>query len=89
MDLTKLANPNPFFCGGHPNIKLFITHGGALSFGEAVYHGVPMVGMPFMIDQFGNVAKLVRKGFGLSLRSDSLTPETVLETLKEVLDNPK
>ncbi|KAJ8951903.1 hypothetical protein NQ318_019882 [Aromia moschata] len=39
---------------GHRNTKLFISHCGALGTYEAVYHGVPMVGMPFFADQKNN-----------------------------------
>lgn len=31
----------------HKNIRLFITHGGLLSTQEAVYHGIPLIGMNY------------------------------------------
>lgn len=36
---------------GHPNARVFVSHCGLHSVYEAAYHGVPVVGVPFMFEQ--------------------------------------
>ncbi|KAG8228488.1 UDP-glycosyltransferase [Ladona fulva] len=72
----------------HPNIKLFITHGGLLSYQEAVLRGVPLIGIPVFGDQKLNVNRAVNQGVGLQMSLSSLTKETILKTIRTVLDDP-
>ncbi|XP_017778438.1 PREDICTED: UDP-glucuronosyltransferase 2B9-like [Nicrophorus vespilloides] len=74
---------------GHPKTKLFISHGGALSTQEAMYHGVPIIGMPFFIDQIGNIAKLVERKIAEKLEFDKLSPEHICHKITTVLENSK
>ncbi|XP_069681643.1 UDP-glycosyltransferase UGT5-like isoform X1 [Periplaneta americana] len=71
----------------HPNIRLFISHAGMLSTQEAVYHGVPVVGVPFLADQFSNIYKLSLRGLGEKLEYETVTKERVLQTVRAVLGN--
>lgn len=43
---------------------LFISHGGLLSTTEAIHYAVPIIGIPVFGDQFNNVDRAVKKGFG-------------------------
>lgn len=73
----------------HPNVKLFVTHGGLLGTIEAVYFGVPILGIPFYGDQKMNLATAARKGFGNFIRLDQLSEESFASALRESLNNPK
>ncbi|XP_017778437.1 PREDICTED: UDP-glucuronosyltransferase 2B13-like [Nicrophorus vespilloides] len=72
---------------GHPKTKLFISHGGSLSTQEAMYHGVPIVGIPFFVDQIGNIAKLVDRKIAEKLEIDKLSPEHICHKITTVLEN--
>jgi glucuronosyltransferase len=73
----------------HPNIKIFITQCGLQSFQEAVYHGVPILGVPFFADQRYNAKKIATEDIGLQLSIHELTKETLLTAIKEMLNNSK
>jgi glucuronosyltransferase len=73
----------------HPNIRLFITHGGLLSTQEAVHRGVPLLGIPIFGDHHLNMHKVVTAGYGLVIRLDNVTMESLLWGIREMIDNPK
>ncbi|XP_063922010.1 UDP-glycosyltransferase UGT5-like [Zophobas morio] len=73
----------------HPNVKIFLTHGGLLSTMEAVYHGVPLVGIPIMVDQKMNMALAVSNEYGIEVPYKELTENSLTQALDQVLNNPK
>ncbi|XP_046981238.1 UDP-glycosyltransferase UGT5-like [Schistocerca americana] len=74
---------------GHKNVKLFITHGGLLSLQEAVYHAVPVLGVPIFSDQRVNVNQAEGKGYAIKLFFSDVTEEFLLQAINEVLSNPR
>jgi UDP:flavonoid glycosyltransferase YjiC (YdhE family) len=71
----------------HPNVCLFITHAGMLSTHEAIYHGVPVVGIPFLADQSSNIMKLSTRGVGVELAYHTLSKQSILDAVQTVLGN--
>ncbi|TRY99894.1 hypothetical protein DNTS_034001 [Danionella cerebrum] len=71
---------------GHPKTKAFITHGGTNGIYEAIYHGVPMLGLPLILDQFDNMVRLEARGVAKVLDVGSLEVDKLTQALKEILD---
>lgn len=70
---------------GHKNCKVFMTHGGLLSTQEAVYHGVPVLGLPFISDQLLNMDKAVRDGYAIQMNWGELDEDRLYEALKQLI----
>ncbi|XP_058459801.1 UDP-glucosyltransferase 2-like [Malaya genurostris] len=73
----------------HRNVKLFITHGGLGSITEAMYHGVPIVGIPMFGDQDRNVADVIAEGWGVSVSFEELGEASLTAAINRVLSNPE
>nr|ATN96046.1 UDP-glucuronosyl transferase 343C3 [Myzus persicae] len=74
---------------GHPNVRLFITHGGVHSLEEATYNALPIVGIPFFGDQHMNMRLAERNGIGKMVDHIDLNEKSMLSAIDEVLTNPK
>ncbi|XP_013870088.1 UDP-glucuronosyltransferase 2C1 [Austrofundulus limnaeus] len=73
---------------GHPKTRVFVAHGGTNGIQEAIYHGVPLVGMPLMFDQQDNFFRMASRGVAKVLDYGTVNKDIFLETLKEVLYEP-
>ncbi|XP_066267117.1 UDP-glucuronosyltransferase 2B33-like [Branchiostoma lanceolatum] len=72
----------------HPKTKAFVSHCGYNGVAEAMYHGVPLVGMPLFFDQYGNVARVVARGMAVSLDIHSVTSKEVYQAITSVISDP-
>uniref|UniRef100_A0AAG5DU55 UDP-glucuronosyltransferase n=1 Tax=Anopheles atroparvus TaxID=41427 RepID=A0AAG5DU55_ANOAO len=73
----------------HPNVRLFIMHGGLGGIAEALYHGVPLVGIPMFGDQPLNLAKVEAEGWVYVVEYVDLDERTLTGAIGEVLQNPR
>ncbi|XP_034538894.1 UDP glucuronosyltransferase 5 family, polypeptide D1 [Notolabrus celidotus] len=70
---------------GHPQIKAFVAHGGTNGVQEAIYHGVPVLGIPLFFDQFDNLLRLQDRGAGKILELAYANARSFELALNEVL----
>lgn len=73
---------------GHPKTRAFVAHGGTNGVYEAIYHGVPVLGLPLLFDQFDNLLRLEVRGAARMVEAHSLTKDHFLEALTDILETP-
>ncbi|XP_055531270.1 UDP-glucosyltransferase 2-like [Wyeomyia smithii] len=73
----------------HPSTKAFITHSGGLSTQEASWFGVPLIAMPFFMDQHRTCQQSVAAGVAEALDFQTLSVEKIRNTVLKVLQTPK
>ncbi|XP_040276907.1 UDP-glucuronosyltransferase 3A1 [Bufo bufo] len=74
---------------GHPKARLLVTHGGMNSLMEAVYHGVPVVGIPLFGDQYENMVRIKAKDMGTFIPPDLMEAENFANTMREIIENSR
>ncbi|KAL1256228.1 hypothetical protein QQF64_011773 [Cirrhinus molitorella] len=72
---------------GHPKTKVFIAHGGTNGVQEALYHGVPVVGIPLFFDQYDNLLRLQERGGARIVTLATLDKNTLHTAIQEVINN--
>nr|XP_055048392.1 UDP-glucuronosyltransferase 2C1-like [Misgurnus anguillicaudatus] len=72
---------------GHLKTKVFVAHGGTNGLQEAIYHGVPIVGLPLAFDQPDNLSRMQAKGTAKVVDISTVDRTIFLDALKEVLYN--
>ncbi|XP_061077352.1 UDP-glucuronosyltransferase 2B1-like [Conger conger] len=73
---------------GHPKTRAFVAHGGTNGVQEAIYHGMPVLGIPLFFDQYDNLLRLKIRGGAQILEIGTLNKDSFLQALQEVLHEP-
>nr|DBA28776.1 TPA: hypothetical protein GDO54_009079 [Pyxicephalus adspersus] len=73
---------------GHPKTKAFITHGGTNGIYEAIYHGVPMVGIPLFADQPDNMMHMKTKGMAVTVDINKMQTQDLVDAVNTVINDP-
>ncbi len=71
-----------------PGCSVVVTHGGSGSMLGALAHGLPMLVVPRMADQFGNADAAADAGAARVLMPDQLTEAAIREAVVALLEDP-
>lgn len=97
-DITAEVGPAPANFISRPRVPqlevlsratLFVTHSGMNSTMEAMWYGVPVVGLPQMPEQSAVGEQAARSGLGLKLEEHELSVESLRKAVSTVAGEPR
>ncbi|XP_041860498.1 UDP-glucuronosyltransferase 2A2-like [Melanotaenia boesemani] len=74
---------------GHPKTRAFVTHGGTNGLYEAIYHAVPVLGIPLIFDQYDNIVRMKARGVAEIVEVTTMDVESLTRALKNIVDPEK
>lgn len=86
-----VRQPNIFilFILAHPNVKIFITHGGLLSTMESLQFGIPLIAIPVFGDQPSNARRSEKAEHALVVKLSPKMDIDLKEKLNTMLNNDR
>ncbi|RVE70998.1 hypothetical protein OJAV_G00070360 [Oryzias javanicus] len=74
---------------GHPKTRLFVTHGGTNGIFEALFHSVPILGIPLIFDQYDNLMRMEAHGVAEIIDITAMDVKSLTNSLRNILDPTK
>lgn len=71
----------------HPNLKVFVTHGGLLSTMEAIHFETVIVGIPFGNDQVPNLLRAEQHNIGIMLTWENLNAQSFTAAIRRAMED--
>ena len=56
---------------------------------EAIYHGVPVLGFPFGLDQHLNLIRATNDGYALKLEWREINENSLMAAIQQLLHDPR
>lgn len=86
LSLTHWISCSPT---GQTNTRAFLSHGGLNSIYEAMYHGVPVVGVPLFGDHYDTMTRVQAKGMGIMLEWKRMSEEDLYTAMVNVITDKR
>ncbi|XKL68000.1 hypothetical protein PGB90_003491 [Kerria lacca] len=71
----------------HKNVKAFVSHCGLLGTLEAIHTVTPIIGIPFIFDQFQNIKILVDRGVAIHIDYETMNRNILLDSINRIINN--
>lgn len=73
----------------HPNVKIFVTHGGRLAIYEAVYYAKPVIALTYMYDQRINTHVIEDRKVGFRIHLTELQQWQLISAVTQLLTDSR